>query len=149
LGWADGLTTKAAGGRGTYVCDAMLAQLKTECGYQFTSKLESMFTDMKTSHDTMQMFKAAQAQAAGAGAAGGGHGVDMHVQVLTTGAWPTQVGATCNLPQELEQCCEEFKVRWMSPLSLPFVGVTGVANYTSSLVMSATGGNRNRLSDGG
>ena len=25
----------------------MIAKLKTECGYQFTSKLEGMFTDMK------------------------------------------------------------------------------------------------------
>ena len=30
-------------------------KLKTECGYQFTSKLESMFTDIKTSRDTMQV----------------------------------------------------------------------------------------------
>lgn len=27
----------------------LLVKLKTECGYQFTSKLESMFTDIKTS----------------------------------------------------------------------------------------------------
>ncbi|CAN0345890.1 unnamed protein product, partial [Discosporangium mesarthrocarpum] len=27
----------------------MIAKLKTECGYQFTSKLEGMFTDMKIS----------------------------------------------------------------------------------------------------
>ena len=32
----------------------LLVKLKTECGYQFTSKLESMFTDIKTSRDTMQ-----------------------------------------------------------------------------------------------
>lgn len=32
-------------------------KLKTECGYQFTSKLESMFTDIKTSRDTMLEFK--------------------------------------------------------------------------------------------
>ena len=36
----------------------MLAKLKTECGYQFTCKLESMFTDMKTSADTMAAFRA-------------------------------------------------------------------------------------------
>ena len=35
----------------------MLVKLKTECGYQFTSKLESMFTDIKTSRDMMQEFK--------------------------------------------------------------------------------------------
>ena len=43
----------------------MLVKLKTECGYQFTSKLESMFTDIKTSRDTMQEYKShLQAQVA-------------------------------------------------------------------------------------
>ena len=36
----------------------MLVKLKTECGYQFTSKLESMFTDIKTSRDTMLQYRA-------------------------------------------------------------------------------------------
>ena len=36
---------------------AMLSKLKTECGYQFTSKLESMFMDIKTSQETMQAFR--------------------------------------------------------------------------------------------
>lgn len=36
---------------------SLLSKLKTECGYQFTSKLEQMFTDMKTSQDTMAMFR--------------------------------------------------------------------------------------------
>lgn len=31
--------------------------MQTECGYQFTSKLEGMFTDMKLSSDTMEGFK--------------------------------------------------------------------------------------------
>lgn len=35
----------------------MIAKLKTECGYQFTSKLEGMFTDMKLSSDAMEGFK--------------------------------------------------------------------------------------------
>lgn len=37
---------------------SMLSKLKTECGYQFTSKLESMFMDIKTSQETMQSFRA-------------------------------------------------------------------------------------------
>ena len=37
---------------------SVLVKLKTECGYQFTSKLESMFTDIKTSRDTMQEYRA-------------------------------------------------------------------------------------------
>jgi hypothetical protein len=48
----------------------MLIKLKTECGYQFTSKLESMFTDIKTSRDVMADFKAhllAQVRGGGGG----------------------------------------------------------------------------------
>lgn len=36
---------------------SLIVKLKTECGYQFTSKLEGMFTDMKTSKDTMAAFQ--------------------------------------------------------------------------------------------
>ncbi|KAK1284556.1 Cullin-3B [Acorus calamus] len=39
---------------------SLIVKLKTECGYQFTSKLEGMFTDMRTSQDTMQGFYASQ-----------------------------------------------------------------------------------------
>jgi len=35
----------------------MIAKLKTECGYQFTSKLEGMFQDMKLSAQTSDGFK--------------------------------------------------------------------------------------------
>ena len=38
---------------------SMIAKLKHECGYQFTSKLEGMFIDMKTSADTQEAFKLA------------------------------------------------------------------------------------------
>jgi cullin 3 len=37
----------------------MIAKLKTECGYQFTSKLEGMFTDMRISKDAMEQYKRA------------------------------------------------------------------------------------------
>jgi hypothetical protein len=36
------------------------------------------------------------------------------VQVLTTGSWPTQAAAKCNLPRELEKCCEEFKAFYLA-----------------------------------
>ncbi|KAG0037030.1 Cullin-3 [Podila clonocystis] len=35
----------------------MITKLKIECGYQFTSKLEGMFTDMRLLPDTMSSFK--------------------------------------------------------------------------------------------
>ena len=36
-------------------------------------------------------------------------GVDLQVQVLTTGSWPNQSTSKCNLPRELEECCEIFR----------------------------------------
>ncbi|KAL1551018.1 Cullin-3A [Salvia divinorum] len=81
---------------------SLIVKLKTECGYQFTSKLEGMFTDMKTSQDTMQGFYAA----CGADL---GNGPTLVVQVLTTGSWPTQSTNTCNLPAELSTLCEKFR----------------------------------------
>eukprot|EP01120_Amphizonella_sp_Union-15-10_P001540 TRINITY_DN1169_c0_g2_i2.p1 TRINITY_DN1169_c0_g2~~TRINITY_DN1169_c0_g2_i2.p1 ORF type:complete len:744 (-),score=149.38 TRINITY_DN1169_c0_g2_i2:127-2286(-) len=84
----------------------MIAKLKTECGYQFTSKLEGMFTDMKTSSDMMDSFKNwinnmdARDPLAG---------IDLNVSVLTTGFWPTQSSANCVLPAEVAKCCEIFK----------------------------------------
>ncbi|KAL8161506.1 hypothetical protein V2J09_012995 [Rumex salicifolius] len=81
---------------------SLIVKLKTECGYQFTSKLEGMFTDMKTSQDTMQGFYSSQ----GAETA---DGPTLVVQVLTTGSWPTQPCPPCNLPAELSALCEKFR----------------------------------------
>jgi len=88
----------------------MIAKLKTECGYQFTSKLEGMFTDMKLSADTMEGFKN-YLQSTGAEQL---DGVDLNVHVLTTGFWPTQSAAKCNLPPEIIKCCEVFKKYYLS-----------------------------------
>ena len=38
----------------------------------------------------------------------------MCVQVLTTGSWPTQSSAKCNLPRELERGCEDFKAFYLA-----------------------------------
>ena len=35
-------------------------------------------------------------------------------QVLTTGSWPTQSSAKCNLPRELERGCEDFKAFYLA-----------------------------------
>ncbi|KAF9673890.1 hypothetical protein SADUNF_Sadunf10G0070900 [Salix dunnii] len=80
---------------------SLIVKLKTECGYQFTSKLEGMFTDMKTSQDTMHGFYASHLEL--------GDARTLVVQVLTTGSWPTQPGVTCNLPAEMSALCEKFR----------------------------------------
>lgn len=87
---------------------SLIVKLKTECGYQFTLKLEGMFTDMKTSKDTMQGFNAMLASA------DTGESPTLSVQVLTTGSWPTQSGASCNLPTEILMVCDKFKTYYLS-----------------------------------
>ncbi|KAG2654004.1 cullin-3A-like [Panicum virgatum] len=81
---------------------SMIVKLKTECGYQFTSKLEGMFTDMKTSQDTMQDFYAKKSEELG-------EGPTLDVHILTTGSWPTQPSPPCNLPTEILTVCEKFR----------------------------------------
>ncbi|PIA57439.1 hypothetical protein AQUCO_00600278v1 [Aquilegia coerulea] len=85
---------------------SLIVKLKTECGYQFTSKLEGMFTDMKTSQDTMQGFYTSKAAEVGDSPA-------LAVQVLTTGSWPTQPTNTCNLPAEILGVCEKFRMYYL------------------------------------
>ena len=85
---------------------SMIAKLKHECGYQFTSKLEGMFLDMKMSADTQDAFREKVLQPSGSSKI---DGVELGVHVLTTGFWPTQLGPRCNLPPQIARCCEAFK----------------------------------------
>eukprot|EP01025_Chloroclados_australasicus_P021030 TRINITY_DN2207_c1_g1_i3.p1 TRINITY_DN2207_c1_g1~~TRINITY_DN2207_c1_g1_i3.p1 ORF type:complete len:736 (-),score=66.03 TRINITY_DN2207_c1_g1_i3:498-2705(-) len=91
---------------------SMLIKLKQECGYQFTSKLESMFNDIKTSTDMMDNFKKNHLVAKGVAL-----GLDLQVQVLTTGSWPTSNVHQCNIPLELAQCKDEFEKFYASAYS--------------------------------
>ncbi|OTF75919.1 cullin-like protein [Euroglyphus maynei] len=83
---------------------SMISKLKTECGCQFTSKLEGMFKDISLSNSLNDEFK--------------NHvlnhrlnlqGVDLTVRVLTTGFWPTQSNSSkCNIPMIPRQAFEHF-----------------------------------------
>ncbi|EEC78114.1 hypothetical protein OsI_17639 [Oryza sativa Indica Group] len=84
---------------------SMLVKLKTECGYQFTSKLEGMFNDLKTSHDTMQSFYA--------NLSGDTDSPTISVQILTTGSWPTQPCTPCKLPPEIVDISEKFRAFYL------------------------------------
>jgi len=83
----------------------MISKLKTECGYQFTAKLEGMFTDMRTSATTMDNFKSYISSLDKNPL----KGIDINVNVLTTGFWPTQAAASCTLPTEIQHCCQLFE----------------------------------------
>jgi len=83
---------------------SIIVTLKTKCGYQFTSKLEGMFTVMKTFRDTMQGFTAKLAASSERN-----EGPTLAIQVLTIGSWPTQTGARCNLPKEILAVCDKLR----------------------------------------
>ncbi|KAJ3385286.1 Cullin-2 [Lobulomyces angularis] len=76
----------------------MIYRLKVACGYEYTSKLQRMFTDISTSADLNTKFQAT-------------HAVDdgFSVCVLTSGSWPIS-GNVINfqLPIELEKSIEKF-----------------------------------------
>ncbi|KAL1458052.1 hypothetical protein WDU94_008227, partial [Cyamophila willieti] len=80
----------------------MISKLKTECGCQFTSKLEGMFKDMTVSNTLMEEFKENVNVSSLAG-------VDLSVRVLTTGFWPTQTAQACTVPLAPRQAFEVFR----------------------------------------
>ncbi|XP_032830819.1 cullin-3 isoform X2 [Petromyzon marinus] len=83
----------------------MISKLKTECGCQFTSKLEGMFKDMSISNTTMEEFRT-HLHTTGTSL----HGVDLTVRVLTTGYWPTQAATPkCNIPPAPRHAFEVFR----------------------------------------
>lgn len=74
---------------------SMLSKLKAECGAAFTSKLEGMFKDIELSKDLMTTFRnhlASQKMDTL---------IDLHVNVLTMGYWPTYQPIEINLPETL------------------------------------------------
>ncbi|KAF8769975.1 Cullin-3 like protein [Argiope bruennichi] len=85
--------------------DNMISKLKTECGCQFTSKLEGMFKDMSVSNTMMEEFKTHVASS-GTNL----YNVDLNVRVLTTGFWPTQSATPkCNIPMAPRNAFEAFR----------------------------------------
>jgi cullin 3 len=88
----------------------MITKLKTECGCQFTSKLEGMFKDMSISNSMMEEFKNHVVQTSK-----NMNGVDLFCRVLTTGFWPTQaVLPKVNLPGNARNAFETFKRFYLS-----------------------------------
>jgi len=99
---------------------SMISKLKSECGHQYTSKLEGMFQDMKLSEDLMKQYKNSFA-ASGTTAQTTGQrprlnvsGIELKVSVLTSGFWPGSPGAPCELPLEIQECCNRFETFYLA-----------------------------------
>ncbi|KAG2017666.1 ubiquitin ligase SCF complex subunit Cullin [Coprinopsis cinerea AmutBmut pab1-1] len=81
----------------------MLAKLKLESGFQFTSKLEGMFNDIKLSNDAMVEYREyIQSRTAPA--------IELSVTVMTTTFWPISPPAVpCAVPDILAEACKSFE----------------------------------------
>lgn len=82
---------------------SMLSKLKQECGASFTSKLEGMFRDMELSKDVMVQFKQFLQNQSLPG------NIDMAVNILTMGYWPTYTPAEIILPVDMIKYQVTFK----------------------------------------
>jgi cullin 3 len=82
---------------------SMIAKLKTECGYQWTNKLEGMFKDVQLSKDLMLKFKKEVFDTEK------NLDIQLDVNVCTTGYWPSRANIPSNLPQEVAVACDKFK----------------------------------------
>jgi len=101
---------------------SMISKLKTECGAAFTTKLEGMFKDIDLSRDLMAQYQQFQSDRDRHQLQEEGQmvsqaqfrGVDMSVQVLTTGYWPTYPPMDIKLPAELAYHQERFRSYYTS-----------------------------------
>ena len=84
-----------------------IRRLKDDCGFTFTSKMESMFNDMLMSGDLTREFKDAHPD--------GANLLDVSVSVLTTGAWPMKIHKSeVYLPQNCERARKVFEDFYLS-----------------------------------
>jgi len=102
---------------------SMLSKLKQECGGGFTSKLEGMFKDMEISKDINVAYKQYLAHVKDVQLSV----IDMTVNILTMGHWPTYVVTEVAMPNEIieyQDCFNKFylakhngrKLQWQPTL---------------------------------
>ncbi|KAF9166185.1 hypothetical protein DFQ27_009054 [Actinomortierella ambigua] len=85
---------------------SMISKLKEACGFEYTSKLQRMFTDMGLSKELNDQFRERMAQNHDAS----DMGVDFSILVLGTASWPLQPPSTSfNLPDDLVKTYERFQ----------------------------------------
>lgn len=86
---------------------SMIAKLKTECGYQWTNRLEGMFKDVQLSKENMLSFKSFHDTEKSDGLA-------LHVNVCTTAYWPSNRYTPTKMPRELEGPCDRYRAFYLN-----------------------------------
>mmetsp|Transcript_13842 Transcript_13842/g.25616 ORF Transcript_13842/g.25616 Transcript_13842/m.25616 type:complete len:744 (-) Transcript_13842:92-2323(-) len=83
---------------------SMIAKLKTECGSNFTNKLEGMFKDVELSKDLMSLFQKSPQYVSRP------KDIEISVFVLTTGFWPAYPPMKgIKLHEDMLQCQSVFE----------------------------------------
>ncbi|XP_049388092.1 cullin-1-like [Solanum stenotomum] len=82
----------------------ILTKLKQQYGWQFTSKMEGMVTDLTLARENQNHFQEYLSNNPAASP-----GIDLTVTVLTTGFWPSYKSSDLCLPVEMVKCVEVFK----------------------------------------
>ncbi|CAO2203520.1 unnamed protein product [Urochloa humidicola] len=88
---------------------SLLSKLKQYFGGQFTSKMEGMLNDVSFAKENQSKFENFIGNNPGLYPS-----VDLSVQVLTTGYWPTYKSSEMNIPSEMVKCIEVFKQFYQS-----------------------------------
>ncbi|CAL4963660.1 unnamed protein product [Urochloa decumbens] len=88
---------------------SLLSKLKQYFGGQFTSKMEGMLNDVALAKDNQSKYEGFISNNPELYPS-----VDLSVQVLTTGYWPTYKSSEMNLPSEMVKCVEVFKQFYQS-----------------------------------
>ncbi|KAI8881581.1 Cullin-domain-containing protein, partial [Backusella circina FSU 941] len=118
----------------------MLGKMKKECGPAYTSKLEGMLRDIKSSSDTMDEFISTYPQLA-----------NIKVNILTHGFWPSYIPVNMNIPPVLQTAqtlytdfyTEKYprrRLTWQNALSVCEVVAhypRGIKNITLTLLQTA------------
>uniref|UniRef100_H2ZFM0 Cullin-4 n=2 Tax=Ciona savignyi TaxID=51511 RepID=H2ZFM0_CIOSA len=89
---------------------SMLSKLKQECGGMFTGKLEGMFNDISHSKDLMAQYRQHVATKKESKTSS----IDMNVNILTMGYWPTYPPMEIRLPPYLVKLQDGFKDFYLS-----------------------------------
>jgi cullin 3 len=133
---------------------AMVSLLKAECGYQFTSKLEGMFNDMRISKETAEKYRSHKKSLVATTSdprdvENGGKSVDVEVSVLTTGYWPSQNVEPCILPPSVQAAMDRFQKYYLNTYTgrkLSWQTSTGSAEIRATFP-PAKGSNKPRRHD--
>ncbi|KAG2597627.1 cullin-1-like [Panicum virgatum] len=88
---------------------SLLSKLKQHFGGQFTSKMEGMLNDICAAKENQAKYDEYISTNPELHPS-----VDLSVQVLTTGYWPTYKSSDINLPSEMVKCVEGFKEFYQS-----------------------------------